>query len=83
MADVLEGWFVEGAADGFLLRPDVLPGTLDWLVDEVIPLLRSRGWFRERYDGVTLRDRFGLSRPANRYQHAKVSPMTTVTGVST
>ena len=41
VADVLEGWFLEGAADGFLLRPDVLPGTLDWLVDEVVPLLRS------------------------------------------
>ena len=82
VADVLEGWFVEDAADGFLLRPDVLPGTLDWLVDEVVPLLRSRGRFRERYDGVTLRDRFALPRPANRYEHAKVSPVATVTGVS-
>jgi len=82
VVDVLEGWFVECAADGFLLRPDVLPGTLDWLVDEVVPLLRSRGRFRERYDGVTLRDRFGLPRPENRYQQTKVSPMTTVPGGS-
>ena len=38
VADVLEAWFVDGAADGFLLRPDVLPATLDWFVDEVVGL---------------------------------------------
>ena len=40
VADVLEAWFVDGAVDGFLLRPDVLPATLDWFVDEVVRLLR-------------------------------------------
>jgi alkanesulfonate monooxygenase SsuD/methylene tetrahydromethanopterin reductase-like flavin-dependent oxidoreductase (luciferase family) len=74
VAEALEAWFVEGAADGFLLRPDALPRTLDWLVDEVVARLRSRGRFRDRYEGDTLRDRFGLERPANRYRPVEAAP---------
>ena len=48
------------AADGFLIEPDS-PATFTWFVSEVAPLVDHHN------PGVTLRDRFGLARPANRY----------------
>jgi hypothetical protein len=33
----------------------------------LVPELQRRGLFRTGYDGSTLRSRFGLDRPANRY----------------
>jgi alkanesulfonate monooxygenase SsuD/methylene tetrahydromethanopterin reductase-like flavin-dependent oxidoreductase (luciferase family) len=67
LAALLEGWFRAGAVDGFTIRPAVLPHTLALLVDDVAPILRERGVFRGAYDGATLRDHFGLTRPPNRY----------------
>ena len=63
-ADLMEDWFVAGAADGFNLMPPVLPWMLDAFVDEVLPILRQRGLFRSAYEGSTLRSHFGLPRPA-------------------
>jgi len=60
-------WFAVldyGAADGFNLMPPVLPSMLDIFVAEVIPLLPKRGLFRTGYEGDTLRQQFGLGRPA-------------------
>jgi alkanesulfonate monooxygenase SsuD/methylene tetrahydromethanopterin reductase-like flavin-dependent oxidoreductase (luciferase family) len=74
VADAIAGWFEAGAVDGFLLQPDLLPVTLDWIVDEVVPLLRSRGLVDDVVPGSTLRDRFGLARPANRYASAEAVP---------
>jgi len=34
--------------------------------DHVIPELQRRGLFRREYEGSTLREHLGLSRPANR-----------------
>ncbi|MET0221443.1 MAG: LLM class flavin-dependent oxidoreductase, partial [Tardiphaga sp.] len=67
IADDIEAWFKAGAADGFNLMPDVLPTGLETFVDEVVPLLQKRGIFRRDYEGTTLRDHFGLARPASRY----------------
>ncbi|WP_047459366.1 LLM class flavin-dependent oxidoreductase [Rhizobium rhizogenes] len=67
VADDIETWFRAGAADGFNLMPDVLPHGLDVFVDEVVPILRRRGLFRQDYTGRTLRDHLGLARPANPY----------------
>ena len=67
LAALIEDWFREEAVDGFTIRPAVLPHTLALLVDEVAPILRERGVFRRAYDGATLRDHFGLTRPPNRY----------------
>jgi FMN-dependent oxidoreductase (nitrilotriacetate monooxygenase family) len=67
VADDIETWFRAGAADGFNLMPDVLPHGLDVFVDEVVPILRRRGLFRQEYTGRTLRDHLGLARPANPY----------------
>ena len=63
VADLMESWFAEGAADGFNIMPPVLPAMLDTFVAEVIPLLRKRGLFRTEYEGETLRDHYGLDRP--------------------
>ncbi|MEK8127080.1 LLM class flavin-dependent oxidoreductase [Paenibacillus filicis] len=67
IADVMEEWFVAGAADGFNILPPYLPGGLDDFVDLVVPELQKRGLFRTEYEGTTLREHFGLSRPANRF----------------
>jgi len=64
IADLIEDWFNDGAADGFNVMPPVLPAMLDVFVAEVIPLLQRRGLFRIAYEGETLRDHFGLVRPA-------------------
>jgi alkanesulfonate monooxygenase SsuD/methylene tetrahydromethanopterin reductase-like flavin-dependent oxidoreductase (luciferase family) len=67
MADHIERWYREGAADGFNIMPSILPSMLEAFVDEVIPILRRRGLFRAEYAADTLRGHYGLSRPANRF----------------
>lgn len=62
IADTMEQWFVEGAADGFNILPAWFPGGFDEFVDQVVPLLQQRGLFRHDYAGTTLRDHFGLPR---------------------
>jgi FMN-dependent oxidoreductase (nitrilotriacetate monooxygenase family) len=63
IADLMEDWFRDGAADGFNLMPPVLPMMLDVFVEEVVPLLQKRGLFRYEYDTATLRAHYGLPRP--------------------
>jgi alkanesulfonate monooxygenase SsuD/methylene tetrahydromethanopterin reductase-like flavin-dependent oxidoreductase (luciferase family) len=65
VADLMEDWVSDGAADGFNLMPPVLPEMLDVFVAEVIPLLQRRGLFRTAYEGHTLRAHLGLSRPSS------------------
>ena len=67
IADMMEGWFVHGACDGFNLQPATLPGTFRDIVELVLPELRRRGLFRTEYEGSTLRKNLGLPRPASRY----------------
>ncbi|MCB8878016.1 LLM class flavin-dependent oxidoreductase [Acidisoma silvae] len=67
IADHLEEWFIQGAADGFNVMPPHLPGGLVEFVDLVIPELQRRGLFRREYEGKTLRENLGLSRPENRF----------------
>jgi hypothetical protein len=44
----------------------VRPRGLAAFVDEVVPILPARGRFRTEYDGRTLREHYGLPRPAHR-----------------
>ncbi|MFD7387038.1 LLM class flavin-dependent oxidoreductase [Streptomyces sp. NPDC059852] len=68
IADAIETWFTQGAADGFNIMPPVLPSGLDAFVDHVVPVLRERGLLRTAYGPRrTLRERYGLPRPANQY----------------
>jgi FMN-dependent oxidoreductase (nitrilotriacetate monooxygenase family) len=66
VADKIESWYDAGAADGFNIMPPVLPSSLERFVDEVVPILQERGRFRTEYTGRTLREHYGLPRPANR-----------------
>jgi alkanesulfonate monooxygenase len=67
IADFMEHWYCEEAADGFNIMPPTLPGGLDDFVEMVIPELQRRGLFRTEYTGRTLREHLGLPRPASRY----------------
>jgi FMN-dependent oxidoreductase (nitrilotriacetate monooxygenase family) len=66
VADAITHWYDEGAADGFNIMPPVLPSGLSSFVDHVVPILQRRDLFRTEYEGRTLRDNYGLPRPANR-----------------
>lgn len=65
IADEMEKWFREGAADGFNLMPLTLPGDLIAFINLVVPELRRRKLFREEYEGKTLRENLGLPSPRN------------------
>jgi len=65
VADTIEEWFTQGAADGFNVMPPALPDGLEVFADEVVPILQRRGLFRTEYTGTTLRDHLGLPRPTN------------------
>ncbi len=67
VADVMEHWFLNGAADGFNVMPAWLPGSLTDFVDLVVPELQRRGLFRTEYEGRTLRENLGLPKPLSRY----------------
>jgi FMN-dependent oxidoreductase (nitrilotriacetate monooxygenase family) len=71
VADAVETWFTHGAADGFNIMPAVLPSGLELFVEHVVPILRARGLLRGEYGPrQTLRERYGLPRPANQYAAA-------------
>ncbi|AJO79190.1 LLM class flavin-dependent oxidoreductase [Pseudomonas sp. MRSN 12121] len=66
VADAIEHWFSQGAADGFIINA-LLPDGLQSFTEQVVPVLQRRGLFRKEYSGQTLRDHLGLPVPANRY----------------
>ena len=74
IADTLEEWFVEEAADGFNVLPPYFPGALVDFVDLVVPELQARGLFRREYEGTTLRDHFGLARVPAPARHEPTFP---------
>lgn len=63
LADLVEDWVGRGGSDGFTLQPATVPEDLELFVDQVVPILQDKGLFRREYEGVTLRDHLGLSRP--------------------
>ncbi len=67
MADEIQRWLEERAADGFILRASDGEGQLESFIGHVVPILQQRGLFRREYTGATLRDHLGLARPASRY----------------
>ena len=70
VADLIEDWFTDGAADGFNIMPPLLPAMLDVFSAEVIPLLQRRGLFRTAYEGKTLREHYGLAWPKGAFKEA-------------
>lgn len=65
IADTLQQWFEQGAADGFVINP--WPEGLQAFVELVVPELQARGLVRRDYTGQTLREHLGLAVPVNRY----------------
>jgi len=65
IADQLEEWFLNEAADGFNIMPPTFPEGFNDIVELVIPELQRRGLFRTEYEGTTLRENLGLSVPVN------------------
>ncbi len=72
IADLIEDWFTDAAADGFNIMPPLLPAMLDAFSAEVIPLLQRRGLFRTAYAGATLREHYGLAWPKKRLRGGHV-----------
>lgn len=66
LADLLLAWREAGIA-GYRLRPGAIPHDLEAITGRLVPELQRRHAFRTRYEEGTLRARFGLERPANRY----------------
>lgn len=67
IADELETWLKEDAADGFTVVFPFLPQGLDAVAERLIPELQRRSLFRHDYEGSTLREHLGLPRPANHF----------------
>ena len=67
IADLIEDWFTDGAADGFNVMPPLLPLQFDVFAAEVVPLLQQRGLFRTEYEGTMLRQHYGLDWPASQF----------------
>ncbi len=63
VAEQINTYVQNDAADGFILAPHLTPGGLDDFVDHVVPLLQERGVFRTEYTGTTLREHLGLPAP--------------------
>jgi len=67
IADRIQTWFEQSAADGFNVMPPQLPHSFDAFAQHVVPILQRRGLFRTEYSGRTLsdsRDRRARSRQA-------------------
>ncbi|KAH8693547.1 luciferase-like domain-containing protein [Talaromyces proteolyticus] len=67
IADELETWLRENAADGFTVTFPFVPQGIDDVTQRLIPELQSRGLFRRDYEGTTLREHLGLPRPNNKF----------------
>ncbi len=67
MADELETWLKQEAADGFNVICNHYPVPFEDFARQVVPELRRRGIFRNEYEGTTLRENLGLKVPPNRY----------------
>jgi hypothetical protein len=61
VAETMNDYIQQRAADGFILVPHLTPGGLDEFVDRVVPELQERGVYRSEYPGTTLRDNLGLA----------------------
>lgn len=73
IADTLQEWFEDRAADGFMLMAPQQPEGIEEFVDLVVPILQERGLFRTEYEGATLRENLGLKIPENRFAAARAA----------
>ncbi|MCX8997432.1 LLM class flavin-dependent oxidoreductase [Rhizobiaceae bacterium BDR2-2] len=71
VADEMQRWFEEGAADGFNVMAPVMSRDLEDFVDLVVPILKERGLMHDAYVGTTLREHLGLRRPLSPFRQAQ------------
>lgn len=71
IADTMQKWVEQGAADGFNVILPYFPGGLNDFVDGVIPELQRRGLFRTEYESSTLRGNLGLPIPEYHQVHMR------------
>ncbi|MFC5703023.1 LLM class flavin-dependent oxidoreductase [Cohnella faecalis] len=69
VADLIQQWHEEEAADGFIIHSSIPSGLSDF-VNLVVPILQERGLYRTEYESDTLRGNLGLPIPENRYAAA-------------
>ncbi|MGO4374736.1 LLM class flavin-dependent oxidoreductase, partial [Paenibacillus sp. MCAF20] len=72
IADLIQQWHEEEAADGFIIHSSIPTGLNDF-VELVVPILQERGIYRTEYESDTLRGNLGLPIPENRYAKQKVN----------
>ena len=73
VADTIIEWFSGDAADGFNIMAPALPSGLRTFIEQVLPILRRAGLFREDYEGTTLREHYGLDVPPNQFHVPEVA----------
>lgn len=66
VANLMQKWFEEGGADGFIIHYNI-PSHFSDFTEQVVPILQERGIFRKEYEGDTFRGNLGLPLPVNRY----------------
>ena len=62
IADEMDQWFNE-TCDGFVLAPNLVPGTYDDFTRLVVPELQRRGLAQTEYASATLRENLGIGEP--------------------
>ena len=65
VADRMQEWFEAKACDGFMVQDSYVPGGFEDFTRLVTPELQNRGLFRREYEGATLRENLGLTRPSD------------------
>jgi FMN-dependent oxidoreductase (nitrilotriacetate monooxygenase family) len=60
VADYMQHWFDNEAADGFNIFPPFVPYAVDRFCELVVPELQRRGIYRRDYSGTTLHGHFDL-----------------------
>jgi len=66
LANVMQEWFEQRAADAFNVMPLLLSDDIYLFVERVIPILQSKGLFRKEYENTLLRGNLGLVVPPSK-----------------
>lgn len=66
IANTIIEWVEAGAADGFIIT-EMFPNALRDFVEQVIPVLQQKGYYRTAYTETTLRGHLGLGKKPSRY----------------
>jgi alkanesulfonate monooxygenase SsuD/methylene tetrahydromethanopterin reductase-like flavin-dependent oxidoreductase (luciferase family) len=67
VADAIIDLWADGTVDGYTLQPPRAPDDIEEFVTNVIPILQDRGVYRTAYEEKTMRERYGLPYPFNRF----------------